>query len=255
MWLLALLPASIIWIVGRNSFARLFGARVRHVLFLDGPTPRRVLATLGGSLSSALLASALMLILFELGGAIDSSPVPTVGAVVEGMPAAMAGLERGDQILTIGGAPVKSLGDVGEMINRTQGKPVAVDVLRGGERHEVTVRALQDGERYRIGAELAPRYDRVMLPFGESARRAARFPLDYSRELFASLARALAPRPAELSGPIGIVRVVRPKQDDVTLDLLFSLPAMGAVEVAWLGLPIGFLLLLAGRGRAREAGA
>src|SRR5581483_6307125 len=117
MSLLAMGPAIILWLIGRNSFARLFGVQVRSVVLLDGPTARRVLATIGGSASAMLLA-------------------------------------RGDEILTIAGQPVKSLGDVSAMIDRTQGRPVAVDVLRDGERREVTLQAKSDGEHWRAGLEL-----------------------------------------------------------------------------------------------------
>src|SRR5581483_8824703 len=187
MSLLAMGPAIVLWLIGRNSFARLFGVQVRSVVLLDGPTARRVLATIGGSASAMLLASGLMLILFELAGALEPSAAPMVGAVRENMPAAAAGLARGDEILTIAGQPVKSLGDVSAMIDRTQGRPVAVDVLRDGERREVTLQAKSDGEHWRAGLELEEKQERVQLSFADSARRAARFPVEYSRYLAASL--------------------------------------------------------------------
>ena len=257
MSLLAMAPAIVLWLIGRNSFARLFGVKVRSVVILDGPTARRVLATIGGSASAMLLASGLMLILFELAGALEPSAAPMVGAVMENMPAAAAGLQRGDEILTIAGQPVKSLGDVSAMIDRTQGKPVAVDVLRDGERREVTLQAKADGEHYRVGIELEAKEERVQLSFADSARRAARFPVEYSRYLASSLWRSVAGSSrAEFSGPIGVVRQERKKQQqELSLDLLFSLPAIGAIWVGWLGLPIGFLLLALGRSRARDARA
>jgi regulator of sigma E protease len=252
MSLIAMAPALVLWLLGRNSFARLFGVEVRRVLFLDGPTGRRVLATAGGSASAALLAIALMLILYELAGALGP-PVPAVGGVVEGMPAAQAGLAPGDEILTIGGQPVKSLADVSQMIDRTQGKPVTVDVLRDGERRQVTLRAKQENDRWRIGLELEEKQQRMQLTFVESARRASHFPADYSRAWFSSLWRIVAGSSrAELSGPIGIVRQQRKAAPELSLDLVFSLPAMGAVQVAWLGLPLGFLLLAFGRSRRSD---
>jgi hypothetical protein len=138
------------------------------------------------------------------------------------------------------------------MIDRTQGKPVAIDVLRSGDRETVTVQARAEDGRYRMGVELEPRHLRVELPFWQSAKRAARFPVEYSSELFASIARSFkGSLRAEMVGPVGIVK--RARRTEPSLDLVFSLPAIGAVWVSWLGLPLGLLLLWLGRAREGRA--
>jgi S1-C subfamily serine protease len=51
--------------------------------------------------------------------------------VVEGSPAAGAGLRAGDLIVEVGGRPVTKVGDLqGQMVGAAVGKPLEVEVLR-----------------------------------------------------------------------------------------------------------------------------
>ncbi|HUR93170.1 MAG TPA: RIP metalloprotease RseP [Gemmatimonadales bacterium] len=59
---------------------------------------------------------------------------PVVGQVVPGRPAARAGIEPGDTITAIGGRPVSQWYDLVEMLQRSAGQPLAVEVARGGRR-------------------------------------------------------------------------------------------------------------------------
>lgn len=80
---------------------------------------------------------------------------PVVGQVLEGSPAARAGLQSGDRILTVGGQPVE---DWFALVDAVQARPDAsleLGVLREGERVLLTVRPERveaDGQsRVRIG--------------------------------------------------------------------------------------------------------
>src|SRR5260221_8671531 len=54
-------------------------------------------------------------------------------------PAQRAGLRDGDKILTINGAPVQFWGEFVDRIRKSEGKPVALKVQRGGKMFETTV--------------------------------------------------------------------------------------------------------------------
>jgi S1-C subfamily serine protease len=59
--------------------------------------------------------------------------------VVEGSPAATAGLRAGDLIVEVGGRPVTKVGDLqGQMVGAAVGKPLEVEVLRGERLLRVT---------------------------------------------------------------------------------------------------------------------
>jgi regulator of sigma E protease len=61
--------------------------------------------------------------------------------------AARAGLKKGDRIVAIDGAPISQFGQVVAMVSASAGKPLRVDIERGGEalRFDVTPDAVADG--------------------------------------------------------------------------------------------------------------
>jgi regulator of sigma E protease len=61
--------------------------------------------------------------------------------------AARAGLKKGDRIVAIDGAPISQFGQVVVMVSASAGKPLRVDIERGGEalRFDVTPDAVADG--------------------------------------------------------------------------------------------------------------
>lgn len=85
---------------------------------------------------------------------------PVVGAVVTGMPAYKAGLEKGDRIVAVNGAPISSWDDLPPALEGQVDKDVALTVVRRGQRFTITVRPINpdaDGSgNGRIGIE-APR--------------------------------------------------------------------------------------------------
>jgi len=75
---------------------------------------------------------------------VSSGPAPEggaeIGGVVDGGPAARAGMRPGDTIVEIGDQPVRDPEDVSGVVNaRRPGDEVRVVVERGGERRTLTV--------------------------------------------------------------------------------------------------------------------
>jgi regulator of sigma E protease len=65
---------------------------------------------------------------------------PVVGQVVPGRPAARAGILPGDTIKSVAGRPVTQWYDLLELLQKSRGQPIAVEVARGGRRmtYEIT---------------------------------------------------------------------------------------------------------------------
>ena len=60
-----------------------------------------------------------------------------VGAVTSGMPAATAGLKKGDLLLKVNGVPIHSRYTLPELIRKSDGKPVTLEYLREGGQPQI----------------------------------------------------------------------------------------------------------------------
>lgn len=100
--------------------------------------PRRLATVLAGPAMNLLIAFVVIYGVLVTSGPVqlgDDSPGDgwVVGRVVEGSSAAAAGLEEGDELLTVGGQPVGDWDGFGGIIDELAGQEVAIDVLRDGE--------------------------------------------------------------------------------------------------------------------------
>ncbi len=102
----------------------------------------------------------------ELGMQLADTAV--ISALVDGSPAAQAGIQVGDAFLSIDGQSVNPAG-VQDAVRASEGRPVMIRVLRGDEVLELTVSAEPKGERYLIGVILAGGLVRSVLPGGPAA--------------------------------------------------------------------------------------
>lgn len=132
-------------------------------------------------------------------------------AVVEGEPAADAGLLAGDRIVAAGGRqPITQL-ELRILLMDAAHKPLELTVARGGELLDLTVvpREAEDG-RGHIGVEFArPQAPRIALSIGQAAAESVRANLAWSKTLFVVLKRLITREvPIKtMSGPIGIAQV------------------------------------------------
>ena len=139
-----------------------------------------------------------------------------VGAVSEGMPAAAAGLQKGDLLLKVNGTAIHSRYTLPDIIKRSDGKPVTVEFSRAGFAPGVTRTVTMqpkftdmDGSaRWMIGVSPEVKWniqkESLSLPaaFAESVKQNAKF-----GTLIVEMLRGIVERrvPAKtLSGPIGI---------------------------------------------------
>ncbi len=114
-------------------------------------TWRRVVAIAAGPGANILLALALFTVLFMTTA---GKVISTVDEVVPDTPAAAMGLQPGDRIASIGGREVTPE-EISSTISGSAGKPIAVVVLRDGERVTLgPVSAEQDEGAYRLGFRL-----------------------------------------------------------------------------------------------------
>jgi regulator of sigma E protease len=137
--------------------------------------------------------------------------------VTPGMPAAQAGVQDGDILLSINGQKIDSSRKVPVLIEKSAGQPVTIEVLRGGQVHTLQLTAIYteyEGSpaTWRIGVgRVSPDYKRIetRLSLGAAIRES----LDQNRKnatlIFSFLGGLLEQRmsPKSLEGPIGIGRL------------------------------------------------
>jgi regulator of sigma E protease len=69
---------------------------------------------------------------------------PVVDSIVSGKPAARAGMQQGDTIVSIDGRPIHQWYDLLEIVQGSPGKPLTITVARGGRRKALTMRPYVD---------------------------------------------------------------------------------------------------------------
>jgi len=147
--------------------------------------------------------------------------VVLVDAVTDGMPAAEAGIQQGDLLIAVEGAPVGSFATFRETVLASEGRPLTVTVARGGVTRDVTLAArLRRGSpddpqpQYLIGIAAvnailpgANALDRVRNPL-VALPRAVGATVDSTRAFLLGLGRIVSgdiPR-SSIGGPIEIAR-------------------------------------------------
>lgn len=173
--------------------------------------------------------------------------LPIAGEVLEGSPAARAGLQPGDRITAVNGAPVASFGEVVAVIRRSADTPLELSIDRGGAAQrivvqpqlatapdEVTGKPVQVGQ---IGVRPTDRIERTPLGAGE----AVAFAWDRSGVMFSNVftvLKGLVNRDVslkQLGGPITIARTsVAAAREGV--ETLFGLVAFLSINIAVLNL-------------------
>jgi regulator of sigma E protease len=134
--------------------------------------------------------------------------------VISGDPAARAGLQSGDKIISINGQPVYSVEAVTAVLQLSHGKPVTLDVQRGSQQIGVTATPIWGDNGtgkmgYRLGFYPAlPPYHVEHLSLSKAIRSSIRSNIQYSG-LILEMLRRMVSRPSnvqQMSGPIGIAR-------------------------------------------------
>jgi regulator of sigma E protease len=129
-------------------------------------------------------------------------------------PAAKAGLETGDIMLSVNGQAIRSTPKLHDVINNTGGKPVVVMYSRNGKPGTLTVTpimtSMDGGEaRWMIGVNLGPKVEFVSLSFPQALVESVRYNTKYATLIYQFLRGIVERRmsPRSLEGPIGIARL------------------------------------------------
>lgn len=104
--------------------------------FAEKPPLQRIVIVAAGPVFNLLFAYLIFITVFMVG---VPAATTRIGEVIEGKPAARAGIKGGDLITSVNGEPVTRWDDFAKTIAESKGAPVAIEVMRGAAPFSFTV--------------------------------------------------------------------------------------------------------------------
>ena len=202
------------------------------------PIWARMLMVLAGSFMNFILPLFIFFGIFYFSGVATPSPEPVIGAVMAEKPAAMAGLRKGDRILTIDGSEVTKWEDISRSIQGAEGKPFKLTYQRDGEVRSTTLIPEEEPDSKRVIIGITSSADIHQPGILEAAGLAAQKVFFVLMAMVGALIQLmLGSVGAEaLSGPVGIVQMTGEVANQGILPLLNF--------TAFLSLNLGLINLL-----------
>jgi regulator of sigma E protease len=190
-------------------------------------------------------------------GTIGVHPLVRVGEVLPGQPAEGAGLKTDDAILAIDGQPMRSFGEVAQVVGGSGGKTLSFRIWRGGEILDLRIEPRDSGAGPKIG--ITPKTVLKKFSPPTAVAEGLRSTWEMTRQTFDIVGRLLTRQisPRTMMGPLGIAQA----SGDAArggAGPLFFLVAVISLQVGILNLfplvPLdgGHLAILAVEGTARR---
>jgi regulator of sigma E protease len=175
-----------------------------------------------------------------------------VGAVNTGSPAAMAGMQAGDEIIRVNGIDLRTNGkSIQETIQTIQEKTFPITVLRQGQEVDLQVSPVTQSGRKMIGIQIQWPTTMIKLGLADALGKSVQTNIESATLIFQVLGRLFKREASmkQLDGPIGIIRVSGQalEQGFSTLLTLMALISLNLGVLNILPIPIldgGVMLLL-----------
>jgi regulator of sigma E protease len=186
---------------------------------------------------------------------------PEITAVRDNQPAQEGGLRGGDVVMAANGEKGVSRDRLIELIKSHEGKPLTLDVVRGGQAQTITVTPRKFGADILIGATISPLELKTVEPtFLEAIKLSARQNWEWTTLIFQTLGGLFTRDTSvkQLMGPVAIAGLSKEAADQPSWMPLFQLMAMISLNLGLLNLmPIpvldgGHIAILALEGVSRR---
>jgi regulator of sigma E protease len=228
-------------------------AKEKSESFIGQSVIKRAAIVVAGPMANFVLAIVIFAIVFTVYGKPTQSPetmTARVDSVVANSPAAAAGFQPGDVVLAIDGQSVGNFADMQRIVSESAGMPLAIDVERAG--HQVKLTATPKIEKDIFGNRIGrlgiqgttsgdTKYEPVSPPqavwMGVQETWAV---IDGTLQYLGGVVVGHR-SPDQLSGPIGIARVVG-KAATISFSMVVHITAVISVSIGLLNLfPIPLL--------------
>jgi regulator of sigma E protease len=182
---------------------------------------KRVLIVLAGPLANIIFAPILLTLVFMVG---VPQLLPVVGKTTKDLPAAKAGLQAGDRILTVNGQPMETWADFSKTVKAGDGSPIKLEIGREGDKSArstivITPTRLDQKTIYGTNATswvigVQPRGDEIAKKYGPlgAVEEACETSVEMSVQMvvgIASIFSGSTPMRDALGGPIMIAQMAR----------------------------------------------
>jgi regulator of sigma E protease len=189
-------------------------------VYPNRPRWMRLLTILAGPAANYATAFVLMLIVLLTFGM--PSKTQKIIEPVPGKPAAAAGLQAGDVLVSANGQPVSADSPISEIIRTAAGAPVTISVLRAGKSMSFTVTPeRQASGAYQVGIQIGAIDERTPVSAGAALKEAFVYPYYTSVGFLSGIYDMFRGRVhADLSGPIGITKQIAKAAQRGAVDFL-----------------------------------
>ena len=216
--------------------------------FNNKPVWQRFIVIAAGATFNFLLAIVIYFCIFAFHGTTVPSHEPVIGDTFAGNPAAEAGIQQGDRILTINGQSIQEWKDITQSLQGHSNHVVSVTLDRKGEIISTTVIPRESGDRAVIG--INPVMDVKQYGIGESAISAVTHTGSTIMEMLQGLWNIVTGHSkGDVAGPIGVAQMAGQvaQHGFISLLLFTALLSLNLGVINLLPIPVldgGHLVLL-----------
>lgn len=143
---------------GENPDERELTKEEKAVSFAHKSVYQRFGIVFAGPLFNLLFSVFLFFMVFAFAGVPTSTDTTAIGKITEASPAEKSGLQPGDIIVEIDSMPTEKWLDVLEAVKNSEGKEIAITVLRGSEERTFSVTPAIDAVKNVFGEEVEQRF-------------------------------------------------------------------------------------------------
>ena len=216
--------------------------------FNNKPVWQRFIVIAAGATFNFLLAIVIYFCIFAFHGTTVPSHEPVIGDTFAGNPAAEAGIQQGDRILTINGQSIQEWKDITQSLQGHSNHVVSVTLDRKGEIISTTVIPRESGDRAVIGINQV--MDVKQYGIGESAVYAVTHTGSTIMEMLQGLWNIVTGHSkGDVAGPIGVAQMAGQvaQHGFISLLLFTALLSLNLGVINLLPIPVldgGHLVLL-----------
>lgn len=216
--------------------------------FNSKPVWQRFIVIAAGATFNFLLAIVIYFFVFAFHGTTVPSHEPIIGDILAGNPAATAGIQKGDKIVSINGQSIKEWKNITESLKGHSNHVVSVTLDRNGETISTTVIPRESGDRAVIG--INPVLEVKEYSIGESAVHA----VSHTGSILTDMVQGLwnivtGHSKGDVAGPIGVAQMAGQvaQHGFISLLLFTALLSLNLGVINLLPIPVldgGHLVLL-----------